>query len=159
MLPVNEDPDLALKFKQAVIISESKKEAEAIIIKNESPLKRRNTINEATIRKKIKLPATISSGTAKKFNRQKTMVLGKDSEKIEELDENIDADDEKEDAKSDKIEEKDVVMEMKDGNTDVIHKKRRRKNVESRDAFTQTDRSDYMLIKQRQVAKLKQANI
>lgn len=38
----------------------------------------------------------------------------------------------------------------------VVHRKRRRKNVESRDAWTQTERSDYMLIKQRQLAKQKQ---
>lgn len=37
----------------------------------------------------------------------------------------------------------------------MIHKKRRRKNVESRDVQTQTDRSDYMLIKQRQQEKQK----
>lgn len=35
----------------------------------------------------------------------------------------------------------------------MVHKKRRRKNVESRDVSTQTDRSDYMLIKQRQQEK------
>jgi hypothetical protein len=32
----------------------------------------------------------------------------------------------------------------------VVHKKKLKKNVESRDACTQTERSDYMLIKQRQ---------
>jgi hypothetical protein len=31
----------------------------------------------------------------------------------------------------------------------VIHKKKLKKNVESKDAWTQTERSDYMLIKQR----------
>lgn len=45
-------------------------------------------------------------------------------------------------------------MELKDPETgNVIHKKRRRKNVESRDVSTQTDRSDYVLIKQRQQEK------
>ncbi len=38
----------------------------------------------------------------------------------------------------------------KDGN---VHKKKIRRNVDSRDACTQTDRSDYMLIKQRQKQK------
>jgi len=31
--------------------------------------------------------------------------------------------------------------------SDTVHKKKLKKNVESRDAMTQTDRSDYMLIK------------
>jgi hypothetical protein len=31
----------------------------------------------------------------------------------------------------------------------VTHKKKRKRNVDSRDAWTQTDRSDYMLIKYR----------
>lgn len=45
---------------------------------------------------------------------------------------------------------------MRDPETgNIIHKKRRRKNVESRDVQTQTDRSDYMLIKQRQQEKQK----
>lgn len=34
--------------------------------------------------------------------------------------------------------------------SDTVHKKKLKKNVESKDAMTQTDRSDYMLIKQRQ---------
>eukprot|EP00347_Sterkiella_histriomuscorum_P004799 403359053 len=36
----------------------------------------------------------------------------------------------------------------------VTHKKKRKRNVESRDAWTQTERSDYMLIKYRQKQKL-----
>ena len=55
-----------------------------------------------------------------------------------------------------KDEEKDKVIELKDEHNVTVHKKRRRKNVESRDAWTQTDRSDYMLIKQRQQEKQKQ---
>jgi hypothetical protein len=35
----------------------------------------------------------------------------------------------------------------------VVHKKKLKKNVESKDACTQTERSDYMLIKQRQKQK------
>ena len=35
----------------------------------------------------------------------------------------------------------------------VVHKKKLKKNVESRDACTQTERSDYYLIKQRQKQK------
>jgi hypothetical protein len=35
----------------------------------------------------------------------------------------------------------------------VTHKKKRKRNVESRDVWTQTDRSDYMLIKYRQKQK------
>jgi hypothetical protein len=51
---------------------------------------------------------------------------------------------------SNKEEEKDKVCELRDPETgNLVHKKRRRKNVESRDVYTQTDRSDYMLIKQR----------
>ena len=65
----------------------------------------------------------------------------------------LDADDEAETNKKDeddkdKLEEKDQVLELRDQDSgNVIHKKRRRKNVESKDAVTQTDRSDYMLIK------------
>ena len=47
-----------------------------------------------------------------------------------------DGDDEEEKDK-DNVEVKD----QESGN--VIHKKRRRKNVESKDAYTQTERSDY----------------
>ena len=74
---------------------------------------------------------------------------------MDALDEN-DADDEAaEKAKEQHIdEEKDKVEELKDPETGaIIHRKRRRRNVESRDAETQTDRSDYMLIKQRQQEK------
>lgn len=35
----------------------------------------------------------------------------------------------------------------------VVHKKKLKKNVESKDACTQTERSDYYLIKQRQKQK------
>ena len=35
----------------------------------------------------------------------------------------------------------------------MVHKKKLKKNVVSKDAWTQTDRSDYMLIKQRQKQK------
>ena len=53
-----------------------------------------------------------------------------------------------------KDEELDKVPELIDPESgNVVHKKRRRKNVESRDVQTQTDRSDYMLIKQRQQEK------
>jgi hypothetical protein len=38
----------------------------------------------------------------------------------------------------------------------TLHKKRRKKNVESKDSWTQTERSDYMLIKQKIMAKQKQ---
>lgn len=34
-----------------------------------------------------------------------------------------------------------------------VHKKKLKKNIDSRDAWTQTERSDYMLIKQRQKQK------
>lgn len=72
--------------------------------------------------------------------------------KIDELDEH-DADDEGKDTNMsdrDKAEYKDNVMELRDQDSgNIIHKKRRRKNVESKDAYTQTERSDYMLIKQR----------
>ena len=37
-----------------------------------------------------------------------------------------------------------------DHNPDPQKKKKVKRNVESKDAWTQTDRSDYMLIKQRQ---------
>lgn len=48
----------------------------------------------------------------------------------------------------DRDEENDKVGElMQDSKGQTIHKKRRRKNVESKDAWTQTDRSDYLLIK------------
>lgn len=47
-----------------------------------------------------------------------------------------------------KDEEQDKVLELRDPDSgNIIHKKKRRKNVESRDVQTQTDRSDYMLIK------------
>ena len=36
---------------------------------------------------------------------------------------------------------------------DSVVKKKRKRNVEARDAWTQTDRSDYMLIKYRQKQK------
>ena len=50
------------------------------------------------------------------------------------------------------IEEPPINVEQ-DGDT-VTHKKKRKRNVESRDVWTQTDRSDYMLIKYKQKQKL-----
>ena len=43
--------------------------------------------------------------------------------------------------------------EVGPGDENVVHKKKLKKNVVSKDAWTQTDRSDYMLIKQRQKQK------
>ena len=40
--------------------------------------------------------------------------------------------------------------EVGPGDENVVHKKKLKKNVVSKDAWTQTERSDYMLIKQRQ---------
>ena len=85
------------------------------------------------------------------MKNKKRHTLNLQGQKIEEIEEN-DADDEKDTIKKDeeKEEEKDQVLELKDqDNGNVIHKKRRRKNVESRDACTQTDRSDYKKIKER----------
>lgn len=48
-----------------------------------------------------------------------------------------------------------ITKEAVDPDAGGVHKKMRRKNVESRDAQTQTERSDYMLIKQRQQEKQK----
>ena len=42
--------------------------------------------------------------------------------------------------------EEQIVQELDDT---VTHKKKRKRNVEAKDAWTQTDRSDYMLIKYR----------
>jgi len=50
--------------------------------------------------------------------------------------------------KGDKAEAENIVTEEK-----VVHTKKLKKNVESRDACTQTERSDYYLIKQRQKQK------
>jgi hypothetical protein len=79
---------------------------------------------------------------------KKDKFLNLNDAKIDEEVEN-DADDEQGPDKTPKSdEERDKVLDLKDDNVgNVIHKKRRRKNVESRDVQTQTDRSDYMLIK------------
>ena len=90
-------------------------------------------------------------------NSKRIAIQKKVNAEVLELDEDF-ADDEdhtpknKQTAENDG-EDKDKVDDLKN---DTVHKKRRRKNVESRDAFTQTDRSDYMLIKQRQQEKQKQ---
>ena len=85
--------------------------------------------------------------------------MGSHDGKIDEIEE-MEGDDEgvknssKAKDSNDNDEEKDKVGELKDDNNGhTVHKKRRRKNVESKDAQTQTDRSDYMVIKQRQQEK------
>ena len=82
-----------------------------------------------------------------------------DQDKIDELDGENQADDEADklgQVGDQKDEDKDKVGELDKGDGQVIHKKRRKRNVESRDVSTQTDRSDYMLIKQRQIEKQRQ---
>ena len=94
------------------------------------------------------LGSGISQSSIKKNNRRGTLNLN--NIKIDEQDEHNGDDEGKETNMSerDKAEYKDNVLELRDQDSgNVIHKKRRRKNVESRDAYTQTDRSDYMLIK------------
>jgi len=51
-----------------------------------------------------------------------------------------------------KEDDEDKMEEQIQGEQDdtVTHKKKRKRNVDARDAWTQTDRSDYMLIKYRQ---------
>jgi len=88
---------------------------------------------------------TTNTSSIKKINKRP-------QPKNDEPEIDVDADDESGVIKKmrDEEEEKDQVMELKDQDSgNVVHKKRRRKNVESKDAMTQTERSDYMLIKQR----------
>jgi hypothetical protein len=102
-------------------------------------------------KKKIKSSSTASNGSRKseKAALKKINLDMKDGQ-IDEIEEN-DADDEAMRTPNNRDEEKDMVAELKDvGDSPTIHKKRRRRNVESRTVATQTDRSDYMLIKQRQ---------
>lgn len=153
VLPIQEDPELALLLKKSKTLkmNEEKKD-ESTLNKggtDVSPLKRRNTVNEANLKRK-NLTKGQSGASIKNKNRRVTLNL--QGKKIDEMEEN-DADDEEETNKKDeddkdKLEEKDQVLELRDQDSgNVIHKKRRRKNVESKDAVTQTDRSDYMLIK------------
>ena len=112
-------------------------------------MKRRSTITEGPAKRK---PVKIGLAGGKGKRKQA------DQDKIEELDGEHQADDEgandKTKASDLKEEDKDKVGELDGhGEGQVIHKKRRKKNVESRDVSTQTERSDYMLIKQRQLDK------
>ena len=83
--------------------------------------------------------------------KQATLTQKKDKKKREEAknlklaDDNL-ADDEGENQKEQ------PEQELAD-NGNVVHRKRRRRNVESKDAWTQTDRSDLMIIKQKQSEK------
>jgi len=100
-----------------------------------------------------------SKGSINKKDKKKLAQVGSHDGKIDEIEE-MEGDDEgvknssKAKDSNDNDEEKDKVGELKDDNNGhTVHKKRRRKNVESKDAQTQTDRSDYMVIKQRQQEK------
>ena len=120
VLPVNEDIDLQQKVATRKQENEDKAKAEGLLI---SPLKKKSTFSDAT-RKKLKLLGDKTSGS-KKGAKGKNLEGMPD--KIEE-----ENDDENEEDK------KDGDIEMKDAETGtvVIHKKRRRKNVESKDAYT-----------------------
>ena len=127
VLPVQEDPDLATKLK---IQKTLKATEEKLAAQKEAALalKRKSTLQEVK-RKPVKI------GNQKEKKKKKE-------------DEDGEADDEMEPKEQE--EEKDKVEELKkeqDGT--IVHKKKRKKNVETRDVYTQTDRSDYMLIKQR----------
>ncbi len=103
-----------------------------------SPLKRRTTLKEQK-----------DSGQTKglKLNPTKIQKLGTLKKK--------DPDSSREEKKSDTEKEGSPKKKEEETKTEVvteenvIHKKKLKKNVESRDACTQTERSDYMIIKQR----------
>jgi hypothetical protein len=161
ILPVSEDPDLAFKLKKTKTLRAeelARDAAAATAANNANPFKRSQTVGSAGLRKRA---SKLVPGALKAKKTKLDL-----AQKIDEEDNN-DADDEgngpdktpaSKGKQSDKDEEKDKVCELRDPETgNIIHKKRRRKNVESRDVYTQTDRSDYMLIKQRQEEKKKQA--
>ena len=107
-----------------------------------SPLKRRATIKDGT--KEITLKSIKINPT--KIQTQKT----KKKDDIFLTAEEKKSDTEKEDIV---VKEKEEIKTEVVTEENVVHKKKLKKNVESRDACTQTERSDYMLIKQRQKQK------
>ncbi len=98
------------------------------VVESANPLKKNNTL--------VKAPAS------------KNQVQQKSLKKNENTNSktNIKDEAEKKDEEQELVEPEGLI----DPNDDTVtHKKKRKRNVESRDVWTQTDRSDYMLIKYR----------
>lgn len=143
VLPVQEDPELVIKLKQ----NEERKLEEQKQSSDVQP-RRRHTVVELGLQAKKKLKGFAKEGQhaeqkehrARKKDRRGTVAV--QNLKIDEQDE-FAADDEavvKETnhSEKDKAEQNDNVVELADQGSaeNVVHRKRRRRNVESRDAWT-----------------------
>lgn len=141
VVPIMEDPEIAKAVRK------KNKEDKADIPKGPtttSPLKKRSTTTGPN--QKGKAQVNLINVKSLKSNKKQSDLSGRRSQKG-----SVDGRNESADASSRKGGEK-VDQPVVDIVTDenVVHKKKLKKNVESRDACTQTERSDYYLIKQRQ---------
>ena len=132
VIPIEEDPDLMRKVNLNQKTVEKQSEIPKIVIV--SPLKRRVTLMPKTRHNMLK-------------SRKNEHLTSDHKSKLESDNESVDQ--KRQPAVVNAV-EPDEANNEKAG---AVHKKKLRKNLESKDASTQTDRSDYMLIKQRQKEK------
>ena len=134
VIPVEEDPTLARLARAGLasgVKDKSKEEGGKLL---SSPLKRRITL----------VPKAKTLNMLTRSRTKQGAVLASDHKSKHDSD--------LEDSPSQANEEKkDKSEDTEEGQG--VHKKKLKKNIDSRDACTQTERSDYMLIKQRQKQK------
>ena len=145
VVPIMEDPEMAKAIRK------KNKDDKADIPKGpttNSPLKKRSTTTGPNQKGKGQVNL-INIKSLGKSNKKQSDLSGRRSHK-----DSVDGRNDSADASSRKCGEKadqpggEIVTDE-----NVVHKKKLKKNVESRDAVTQTERSDYYLIKQRQKQK------
>ena len=135
VIPIMEDPNLAKQVKRQQTIKADIPKAPPTT----SPLKKRSTTigpNQEQ-KKKINLIGTRNI----KGNKKKDDLSGRRSRGGASQDGEGEGSSRR---GGDGDKDNEIVTDEK-----VVHKKKLKKNVESKDAWTQTERSDYMLIKQR----------
>lgn len=154
VLPVLEDPELAMKYKKQVAL---KKEQDLVIQKQEFNLIQTKTkTTDAPTKKKPKGNLTTSSSIKKINKRANQQAVAPKIEENEEYDADDNGPGKHTISENTTEKQKETLTKEASENRDTtVHKKVRRKNVECKDAQTQTERSDYMLIKQRQQEKQK----
>lgn len=126
VIPIEEDPDLMRKVNLNQKTAEKQNEVPKIVVI--SPLKRRVTLMPKTKHNILK-------------SRKNEQLTSDQKSKLESDNESVDQKRQFTDINPTETEE------TNNEKAGAVHKKKLRKNLESKDASTQTDRSDYMLIK------------
>lgn len=112
------------------------------LIEDEAILKRKRGKKDLSSAVVLDMGTSVSPIRKKEVSplrRQNTMMKTGKNKVAKAIDENSEREEER-------PAEEQIVQELDDT---VTHKKKRKRNVEAKDAWTQTDRSDYMLIKYR----------